>query len=417
MNNAKKERTIKSTSGNVVKDVDIAAIISSHNNASTIAYVMHQVATGLNEFFPDHKKVIINVDGNSTDGTVEVAKAIRIPVEKIAVKDRPCNGVCGKGAGIRTALTVADQINAKSVALIDSDLRSINKEWIKLLVRPTLSNNYDFVSPYYMRYKYDGTITNFIGYPIVRTLFGKRVRQPIGGEFGMSQEFYKKVLDHELWEKTETAQFGIDTFLTVTALGEKMKICEAVLGVKIHDVKDPSLHLAPMFKQVIGNILNLVKYYGKDWMNIKGSKPLPRKRGNIRFSSPEPFNVDVRNMMNIFLGGRAQYAQLMKEILPQETYRQVASIPDLVEEFIFDAQLWVDVLSHLIMAYYSVPDEKKEDVLNVFRHLWMGRVAYFTMEAGEMSNREAEHMIEEQALIFEENKPEMVDIYKKKFGQ
>ncbi|MFH1403311.1 MAG: glycosyltransferase [Candidatus Altiarchaeota archaeon] len=401
------------SSGKMHDKVDIAVVISSRNNAPTIGYVLHQVATGLSEYFPDKKSVIINVDGNSTDGTQEVTKAIKIPVRTITATDKPCKGVCGKGAGIKTALSIADELDAKSVALIDSDLRSINKEWVKLLVEPTLSGNYDFVSPYYLRYKYDGTITNFIGYPIVRTLFGKRVRQPIGGEFGMSAEFYRTAMNHKLWDKPETAQFGIDSFLTITALGEKRNICEAVLGVKIHDVKDPSLHLAPMFRQVIGSILNLVKYYGKDWMDVSGSEPLPRVRGSIRFSHPEPFDVDVRNMMNIFLGGRAKYMNLLKSILPQNIYREVASIPDMVEEFIFDSELWVEVLSHIVMTYYFVPDERKEEVLDVLRHLWMGRVAYFTIESRDMNNREAEHLIEEQALMFEEKKPLLIELYKK----
>ena len=37
-----------------------------------------------------------------------------------------------------------------------------------------------------MRHKYDGTITNTIVYPLTRALYGKRIRQPIGGDFGFS---------------------------------------------------------------------------------------------------------------------------------------------------------------------------------------------------------------------------------------
>jgi hypothetical protein len=44
----------------------------------------------------------------------------------------------------------------------------------------------DYIAPYYLRHKYDGTITNGIIYPMTRTLYGKSVRQPIGGEFGFS---------------------------------------------------------------------------------------------------------------------------------------------------------------------------------------------------------------------------------------
>ena len=70
--------------------------------------------------------------------------------------------------------------------MVDSDLRSITPEWIELLLAPVLRDRCDFVAPLYLRHKYDGTITNSIVYPLTRSLYGKEVRQPIGGDFGFS---------------------------------------------------------------------------------------------------------------------------------------------------------------------------------------------------------------------------------------
>ena len=42
------------------------------------------------------------------------------------------------------------------------------------------------MAPLYARYKYDGTITNTVTYPLTRALYGHRIRQPIGGDFGVS---------------------------------------------------------------------------------------------------------------------------------------------------------------------------------------------------------------------------------------
>ncbi len=52
---------------------------------------------------------------------------------------------------------------------------------------------YTHIAPYYHRHKYDGTITNGIIYPMTRTLYGKSVRQPIGGEFGFSGRLAARV--------------------------------------------------------------------------------------------------------------------------------------------------------------------------------------------------------------------------------
>lgn len=53
---------------------------------------------------------------------------------------------------------------------------------LKLFQRPVLNSGYDYVSPYYHRHKYDGTITNTIVYPITRALYGKRIRQLVWKE-------------------------------------------------------------------------------------------------------------------------------------------------------------------------------------------------------------------------------------------
>ena len=72
-----------------------------------------------------------------------------------------------------------------------------------------------FVTPYYNRFKYDGTITNFLCYPVTTSLFGKDIRQPIGGDFGLSIELVEDLLDSPMWELPDVCRFGIDIFETL----------------------------------------------------------------------------------------------------------------------------------------------------------------------------------------------------------
>ena len=46
--------------------------------------------------------------------------------------------------------------------MVDSDLRNITADWAKYLIDPILEKGYQYVSPVYVRHKYDGTITNNI---------------------------------------------------------------------------------------------------------------------------------------------------------------------------------------------------------------------------------------------------------------
>src|SRR2546430_5607505 len=174
--------------------------IPSFKNASTIGYVVRAAQAGLVQYFPDLHPVVVNSDAGSPDGTQRVVVETEPPdyVEQILLV-RPTNkldrvsltypqidGVGGKGAALRTIFEMAAALEVQALVVVDSDLRSIVPEWIELLAGPILKGGYDFVAPLYARYKYDGTITNNISYPLTRSLYGVPIRQPIGGGFLIS---------------------------------------------------------------------------------------------------------------------------------------------------------------------------------------------------------------------------------------
>ena len=63
------------------------------------------------------------------------------------------------------------------------------------------------MAPLYHRHKFDGTITNGIVYPLTRALYGRRIRQPIGGDFGFSGELARVYLAKPVWG-TDVARSG-----------------------------------------------------------------------------------------------------------------------------------------------------------------------------------------------------------------
>ena len=91
------------------------------------------------------------------------------------------------------------ELSAKAVIVVDADLRSITPLWIRNLGEP-LFDEYHFVSPLYVRHKYDGMITNNVAYPLTRALYGRRVRQPIGGDYGFSGELARIYAEGDAWD-------------------------------------------------------------------------------------------------------------------------------------------------------------------------------------------------------------------------
>ena len=196
---------------------DVLVGIPSYNNARTIGHVVRAAAAGLAKYFPDQRAVIVNSDGGSSDGTPHVVAAaddtspetilVRHPVSVVHKIVTPYYGVPGKGSAFRTIFEIAQRLGARACVVVDSDLRSITPEWFELLLGPVLHDGFDYVSPLYSRHKYDGTITNAIVYPLVRALYGARIRQPIGGDFGFSGALAAHFLEHDVWD-TDVARFG-----------------------------------------------------------------------------------------------------------------------------------------------------------------------------------------------------------------
>jgi glycosyltransferase involved in cell wall biosynthesis len=153
-----------------IGEADILVGIPSFNNADTIGHVVRAVQVGFAKYFHDKKAILINSDGGSTDGTLEIVeKTIIDDFQPLLIDQRqsvlskivtPYHGIPGKGSAFRTIFQVAKELGVKACAVVDSDLRSITPEWIDLLIRPVLNRGFDFVTPYYLRHKYDGTITN-----------------------------------------------------------------------------------------------------------------------------------------------------------------------------------------------------------------------------------------------------------------
>ncbi|UCE08872.1 MAG: glycosyltransferase, partial [bacterium] len=157
---------------NQVKSAEIIIGIPSYNEADNIANPTDVANRALIDFFPDKKSVIINVDNNSPDGTKEAFLSTPTKISKIYISTP--SDVRGKGNNFSNLFKAAVELNAKAIIVVDADLKSITPSWIRYLGEP-LMNNFDYVAPIYVRHKYDGTITNHIAYPLLRTLFGLRV--------------------------------------------------------------------------------------------------------------------------------------------------------------------------------------------------------------------------------------------------
>jgi hypothetical protein len=430
---------------------DIMVGIPSFKNAATIGYVVRAAHAGLVQYFPDLKPVLVNSDAGSPDGTQRVVIETEPPdyVESILLV-RPTNkldrvtltypeieGTGGKGAALRTIFEIAAALDVQALVVVDSDLRSIVPEWIELLAGPILKGGYDFVAPLYARYKYDGTITNTVTYPLTRALYGHRIRQPIGGDFGVSGDLVRHYLELDDWTP-DISRFGIDIWMTTSAVTGGFAVCQARLGAKVHDPKDPSADLGPMFRQVVGTILRLAAAHPDAWLEVRGSHDVPAY-GFERIIDPPPLEVNAIRLLSEFHAGSLTVADTWRRTLDPATTATVLTLAteagklaetaahklglggegdtgrattlemaEALAGFHFPDDLWARVIYDLVLATRRGGVDEAQLVAALVP-VYFGRVGSFVIENRHLDTADAEERVKRQAREFELLKPYLVE--------
>lgn len=395
-------------------EADIVVGIPCYYSDTTVAHVITQVAEGLERHHPDRKALIIIADGGSTDDTREVARSAQEHYFNLDIIVTIYRGMPGKGSALRAVFEASRFLRAKAVAVFDSDLKSISHGWVKNILGPVLDDGYDFVAPDYSRYKLDGTITNTIAYNLTRALYGVNIRQPIGGDFGISLPLVKYYLEQEeVWE-SDIAKFGVDIWMTTTAITGGFRLCQARLGAKIHGEKDPAADLGPMFREVVGTIFALMERNAPFWKKV-GQTVTPPALGEAIGLEPEAFAIDRQQLIDYFRIGYRNFGSVWKNIITAEDFRIVEALARSRsrKRFGLPVETWVRIV-YSYAVHCLAAERQRMKIIDTMIPLYNARVASLVGELENMSQEEAEAYYDSQAKVFEHLKPYLLDIWSKK---
>ncbi|GHV03176.1 glycosyl transferase [Campylobacterota bacterium] len=390
-----------------IGSVDILVGIPSFHCEETIGFVIGCVAHGLAKYYPDKKAAILVADGGSTDDTREEAhKAETNGIDKVVAIYR---GIAGKGSAFRMIFEAADRLGATAIAIFESDHKSIVPEWVRNTLAPIVCGEFDFVAPAYKRYKFDATITTTIAYNLTRALYGAKLRQPIGGDWGVSLPFARFLIAQDIWE-SDVAKYGIDIWMTTRALVCNFRVCEARLGAKRRRAKDPN-DLSAMFYQVVGTLFSIMQSDLEFWANIKGVRELPCF-GEYVGLEPEAFAIDKSALIEYYKGGFANFGALWREFLDDEAFAVLERLAAHKEGERFDLPIavWVRIVYRYATRYRKL-DRQRNKLLSALIPIYNARVAS-QIDALSDDTIAAEAYFEAQANAFEAQKPSLIAQYR-----
>ena len=230
-----------------VGEVDIVVGLSTHNHAKTIGPVIGAIQAGILKCFPRERVAIINADGGSQDGTTELVKNASIDdlwrdSKVYALRTLHCISVRyarvpDPSRALQTILAGADLLRAKACVIVSPDSTTIQPDWIQRLARPAYSDNFDLVCPIYQRQQFEGALVRNLLYPMTRSIYGSRIREPYGSEFAISGRLVTDFLGNGIMNQ-DWARMGPEIALTILAITGKYRVCQSCLGARDHSTRN-----------------------------------------------------------------------------------------------------------------------------------------------------------------------------------
>jgi len=380
---------------NKIKRAEIVVGIPSYNEADTISNVVRQVDAGLEKYFRNRKKVIINTDNNSPDKTGKVFLGTKTKTPKIYISTSP--GIRGKGNNFHNLFLKIKNLGAEAATSIDADIKSITAEWVKCLLEP-ITAGYDYVSPLYLRDKNDGTITNHICYPLAYGLLGYNIRQPIGGDVGFSKRLVEYWLNQKWTEPVRN--YGIDIFMTLNTIKGGFKLGQANLGSKIHKPSAPKL--GNMFLEVIDTLFKFLSENKNLWQKEINLRTLPLICDAKNKAAYQQLSIDNEVIEEKAISEFQENYKYIKKYISQELRSQLEEMFLRKKSLKITLDLWPKIVYQLFYLYDI--NSSNTSIIKFLRALYFGRIVSFIKETSGKTQEESEKIIQKQALYFFEKR-------------
>jgi hypothetical protein len=396
-----------------VERADVVVGISSCNGSELIGVTTEQSARGLLDHFGSKNSVIINVDSDFHGKTREVFLGTPTEVPKLYISTPPERR--GRGHNLRNLVVKAVELKAQAVIVVEGTVKTITPLWIKNLGEPLFAG-FSFVSPLYLRHKYEELLTSSIVYPLTRSLYGRRVRQPAGGDFAFGMAMADTYLHHPTGAEGAVQQAGIDVWMTTLAITRGVPICQSFLGrPKIRRAPEGVIPQVSTFVEVIGTLFDLMDFFQERWQKLKWSKPTAVFGfGMGEVDAPPPLEVSEADLHRGFLQSFAQYHGLWESLLDSNTFNKLGEVRNLpLAHFSLPSELWARIVFSYAVAYNNERSNRRallESLLPIFQ----GKALSFVKRTERMSIQQAEEYIENESMIFEEMKSYLVADWREK---
>jgi len=400
-----------------VSEVDIVVGLPTLNDSDTVQRVVTAILVGLAKYCPRERSVLINPDGGSKDGSAEAVQAASMPDFRAVLVPNPLRtmhvvstrypGVQGESEALTMLFAAADLLGAKACVLISPDLESVTPEWIDALVRPVLKNGFDFVAPVYQRRRFDGMLVKNLLHPLIQTLYGHQVEEPVGREMAFSGKLAAYFLGDES-RRENFPGLGAHVWMTTAAMAAGYRLCQSFLGPRVTASRRSGLDLNTTIQEVAGTLFRCMEIHQSYWISRDGCEEVPTF-GFQPVLDLDAARIDRKRMFQMFGRGVNELGSVLEKIVSPETLRAITEISKQEEKhFLFPDDLWVKTVFEFAASYHhSVIN--RDHLLQALTPLYRGRVCSFILENARAGNEDVDRKLESLRQQYQQQKPYLIE--------
>jgi hypothetical protein len=302
---------------------------------------------------------------------------------------------------ISALLAAAERLQAPAAALIQPDAHDGDSDWLRQLLLPVIDGGYDLVSPWYTRQGFDGAVNNGIVYPLTRTLFGLRLRQPICREVALSAKAARHLLSDAAWHE-ELARAGPDMWFAPPAISGQLKVCQSHVGRHTGRLAQSDEGVAKALARVLGILFRGMERHAASWQRTRdagalatfGSAPSPEGTAPL---------IDSSAMVDAFRLGYRDLHRVWSLVLPPATLLALKRAAEDRTAFRIPDSLWARIVYDFAVGHRVRALERTQLLLSM-TPLYLGWVASFVGEMGAAPAAQLEERIEALCAEFERSK-------------
>lgn len=357
----------------------------------------HELELELRRSFPGRSAEVVALEpGMAADGTRITVK--RGPGTPPAVFT---GGFLGPESVLPSLLERAQALDARACAVVGQRPPRAGTDWLRLLLAPVVDGGFDFVCPAYRRHKLDGAINNGIVYPLTRALFGKRLRQPLGGELAISRRLADQLLADAEW-RTDPVRAGADMWLVTKVLTRGLRTCQAFLGARPEGPVARDGDVSEALARIVGLLFHEMERHAGVWQRIGGSEPVPT------FGDPslleDESSAPAGRMVEAFELAYRDLRPVWGMLIPPGdllALKRVSGQPP--ESFRLDDALWARLVYDFALAFHAGVAPEGQ-LLRALTPLYLAWLASFINQARLASGAEVEAQVERLCVAFEGQK-------------